>query len=121
MWRKKMPKSTVDYGKELENYIANKFIDIGFPYARRSKGSGNKGEAGDISGIDNIATCECKHTNTENITIKDKVWKKLNSEIPLHSSRFPIYFLQNGKDTRLAVLDVDKFFVILEEYLRENR
>ena len=108
-----MSKSTVEYGKELEQYIANKFIEIGYKNARRSNGSGNKGEAGDIAG-QSLATCECKHYNTKNITIKEDVWKKLNSEIPLHSSRFPIYFLQNGSDLRLAVLDVDKLFEILE-------
>ncbi len=109
-------KSTVEYGKELEQYIANKLIDIGVIKARRSKGSGNKGEAGDIAGQD-IMVAECKHYNTKNITIKEDVWKKLNSEIPLHSSRFPVYFLQNGSDTRLAVIDVDMFFELLDLYV----
>lgn len=114
----KKPKTTVEYGRELEDYIAQKFIEIGYPYARRSKGSGNKNELGDISGIDSLACVEAKHYNKPNITIKDKTWKKLNSEIPLHSKRFPMYVLQNGENTRLVCLDVDDFFKILKEYVK---
>ena len=104
-----MNKSTVDYGKELENYVANKFIEVGFSHARRSNGSGNKGEAGDIAG-QTICVAECKHRSTKDITIKEDVWKKLNGEIPLHSKRFPVYFLQNENNMRVAVLDIDEFF-----------
>lgn len=109
----KQSQSNVEYGKELENYIANKFMQVGFLHARRSNGSGNKGEAGDIAG-QSLAVAECKHYNTKNITIKEDVWKKLNGEIPLHSTRIPMYFLQNGSDLRLAVLNVDDLFNILE-------
>ena len=109
----KPTQSSVDYGKELEKYIAQKFIEIGFENARRSNGSGNKGEAGDIAG-QSLAVAECKHYNTKNITIKEDVWKKLNSEIPLHSTRIPMYFLQNGSDLRLAVMDVDDLFNLIE-------
>ncbi len=113
----KKPKTTVEYGKELEQYVANKFIEIGYKDARRSKGSGNRGEAGDLAGQD-VATVECKHIDKPNITIKAKVWAKLNSEIPLHSKRFPMYVLQNGENTRLVCLDVDDFFKILKEYVK---
>lgn len=113
----KPAKNSVEYGKELEQYLANKFVEIGYPNARRSNGSGNKGEKGDLAGQD-IIVGEAKHYNKPNITIREAVWKKLNNEIPLHSKRFPVYFLQNGSNTRLACLDVDDFFKILKEYVK---
>ena len=116
-------KSNSEYGRELEQYVSNKFIDLGHKYARPSKGSGNKGEAGDVSG-QSLVVCECKHYNTKDITIKEDVWKKLNNEIPLHSSRFPVYFLQNGENRRLAVIDIDLFFQLLDSHqiiMEENR
>jgi hypothetical protein len=109
-------KTTVDYGRELEQYVANKFIEVGYKKARRSRGSGNKGELGDIAGQE-VAVAECKHYNKPNITIKESVWKKLKSEIPLHSNRFPMYVLQNGGDMRLVCLEVDDFFRILHGFL----
>lgn len=110
-------KSSKEYGRELEQYIANKFIELGFNDARPTKGSGSVNGDGDITGVGSTAHVECKHTNTENVTIKESVWKKLNSEIPLHSKKIPMYALQNNNNMRLICLDVDDFFSILEGYL----
>ncbi len=114
-----MDKSNCDFGKELEHFIAQKFVELGYPNARRSNGSGNKGEAGDISGQD-LFTCELKNRATDSITIKEDVWQKLKSEIPLHSKRLPLYILRNKNKTTWAVMNVDDFFTILKGYL-ENK
>lgn len=111
----KSKKTTIDIGKELEDHIALKFQLLGYDKARRSRGSGNKGEAGDIAGQD-IAVVECKKRETKNITIKEDVWQKLCNEIPLHSERFPIYFLENKNKKRWAVVDVDTLFHLLACY-----
>jgi hypothetical protein len=112
-------KSTCDFGRELEDYIAQKFIDLGYPWAKRSKGSGNKGEAGDISGQD-LFTCELKNRNTDSITIKEDVWQKLKSEIPLHSKRLPLYILRNKNKTTWAVMDVEDMFEIIKGWMNYN-
>lgn len=112
--------NTCDYGKTLEQYTANLFIDMGFKNACRSNGSGNKGSAGDISGQD-LFVVECKRRNTKDITIKQDVWNKLNKEIPLHSKRKPMYVLQNEGNMRLACLDLDDFFTILKGYLENEK
>ncbi|GAG11305.1 unnamed protein product [marine sediment metagenome] len=105
--------STWDIGRELENYICEKFKELGFN-ARPSNGSGNKGSVGDITGITDWAV-ECKKRNTKDITIKQDVWDKLNEEIPLASERLPLYILENKNKKRLAVLDVEDFFRLLEK------
>jgi Holliday junction resolvase len=111
-----MDKSNCEFGKELEHFIAQKFVEIGYPNARRSNGSGNKGEAGDISGQD-LFTVECKNKNTDSITVNEKVWAKLKSEIPLHSKRLPLYILRNKNKQNWAVMDVDDLFRILKQTL----
>lgn len=109
-------KSTCAFGAELEHYIAQKFVELGYPNARRSNGSGNKGEAGDISGQD-LFTCELKNRNTNSITIKEDVWMKLKSEIPLHSKRLPLYILRNKNKQNWAVMDVDDLFELIKKGL----
>ena len=111
--------STVDFGKELEEYIAFKFQELGYKNARRSNGSGNKGSLGDISGQD-LAIVECKNRNTEDITIKKEVWDKLVSEIPLHSKRLPMYVLRNKAKQTFCLLQVDDMFNILKGYLQSQ-
>ena len=108
--------STWDIGRELENHICEKFKALGIN-ARPSNGSGNKGSNGDISGIKDF-TIEAKVRNTKDITIKNDVWDKLCSEIPLHSSRLPVYVLQNKAKKRWAVMNLNDFFDMYEELLK---
>jgi hypothetical protein len=109
-------KSTCDFGRELENYIAEKFKELGYKNACRSNGSGNKGSVGDISGIDCLAV-ECKNRNTDDITLKQEVWAKLKSEIPLHSKRLPMYVLRNKSKQTFCVMDSEDMFTILKGWL----
>lgn len=111
-----MKKSTCDFGRELENYIAEKFKELGYKFARRSNGSGNKNECGDISGQD-VMIVEAKNRNTADITLKQEVWDKLVSEVPLHSKRLPLYVLRNKNKKTWCVMDSEDFFVILKGYL----
>jgi Holliday junction resolvase len=114
-------KSKKEFGNELEQRIANKFIELGYKYARPSKASGAKGERGDISGVDGIATVEAKNRNTSNVTIKEAVWKKLCSEIPLHIDSIPMYAVQNKEKTCLICLDIDDFFKIFKVYVENKK
>jgi len=112
-------KSTVQIGMELENYIAEKFKELGYKNACRSNGSGNKGSLGDISGQDAFVV-ECKNRNTEDITLKQDVWDKLKSEIPLHSFRLPLYVLRNKNKKTFCVMEADDFFTIIRGWLGDN-
>jgi len=104
--------NTWNIGKKLENYICEKFKELGIN-AYRSNGSGNKGSVGDISGTP--YAIECKKRNTKDITIKEDVWNKLINEIPLSSERIPLYILENKNEKRWAVIDIEDFFRLLEE------
>lgn len=108
--------NSCEFGSILENYIAEKFKELGYKNACRSNGSGNKGSVGDISGIDCLAV-ECKNKSTKDITIKEDVWQKLVNELPLHSSRMPMYVLRNKNKKTWCVMDSEDFFVILKGYL----
>jgi Holliday junction resolvase len=112
-------KSTCDFGKELEHYVAQKFIELGYPNARRSNGSGNQGQLGDITGQD-ILVVEAKNRNTQDITLKEEVWAKLCAEIPLHSKRLPMYVLRNKNNKTWCVMDVSDMFTILKGWM-ENK
>ena len=108
-------KSTWEKGRELENYIAEKFKEIGYMNACPSNGSGNKGSIGDISGVADFAV-ECKLRNTKDITVKEEVWNELVNSIPLSSERTPLYVLENKNKKRWVVMDVEEFFGLLENW-----
>jgi len=101
-------------GKKLENYIAEKFKEIGYKNARPSNGSGQCGSVGDISGVKDFAV-EAKKRNTKDITIKEDVWNKLLNEIPLSSERIPLYVLENKNKKRWVVMDVEDWFNLIGE------
>ncbi len=103
--------NTHEIGRQLENYICEKFREIGIN-AYPSNGSGNKGSVGDISGLKDFGI-ECKKRNTKDITIKEEVWNKLVNEIPLSSERIPLYILENKNKKRWVCLDVEDFFRII--------
>jgi len=109
-------KSNCAFGRELEDYIAQKFQEIGYPYAKRSKGSGNQGQLGDITGVKDFVV-ECKNRNTQNVTLKQEVWEKFVAEIPLHSKRLPMYVLRNKNQKTWCVMEASDMFTILKGWL----
>jgi Holliday junction resolvase len=106
-------KTTIEIGKELEHLVASKFQEIGYQYARRSSGSGNKNELGDISGQD-IMVVECKKRNTKDVTLKSDVWRKLVESIPLHSERKAMYVLGNKEKEVWCVMSLDDMFTMIK-------
>lgn len=113
-------KSTVEFGKELESFLSEKFKELGFPNACRSNGSGNKGSLGDISG-QNILVCEAKNRNTESVTIKKETWDKLTSSIPLHSNRLPMLVLRNKNNQTFCVMEANDMFMILKGWMENTQ
>lgn len=105
---------------KFQEYIASKLREID-QYARSTKGSGNKGEKGDVN--NKYLLIECKDTDKKSVTFKKEVWDKLKNELPLHSSRIPMYALEDGDFNKWAVLDLDDFLNLYVELIkyREGR
>jgi len=106
--------NTRELGRQLENYVVEKFKELGYSNAFPSNGSGQFGSAGDISGVSDFAI-ECKLRNTKDIIIKQDIWDKLNSEIPLGSERLPLYVLENKNKKRWVVMDLEDWFYLMEK------
>ena len=110
-----MDKNTRQIGRELEQKIVNKFLEIGVK-ASLSKNSGCSGyNLGDINADDWII--EAKKRNTKDVTLKSDVWKKLVESVPLHSKRKAMYVLGNEEDTIWCVLSIEDMFEIIKGYL----
>jgi len=103
-----------ELGKKLENYIVEKFKEIGYRNACPSNGSGQCGSVGDISGVNDFAV-EAKLRTTKDITIKQDIWDKLVNEIPLSSERVPLYVLENKNERRWVCMDFDDFINLIGE------
>lgn len=100
--------------KKFEEYLVGKLLCID-KYAKRTPGSGNKGRKGDVS--NKYLLIEAKYTDKKSISFKRDVWDKLLSELPLHSSRIPMYALKDGDGNKYAVLDLDDFFDIFIDHV----
>jgi len=106
-------KSTKDKGKSLERYVADRLSEILSENCMPTKASGASTQLGDI--LCSKFIIECKKRNTKDITVKEDVWEKLLSELPMGSIRIPLYILENKNKKRWVVLDLKDFFRILED------
>ena len=85
--------------QKFEDLICEYIKEID-PYARPTKGSGNKGEKADIKTSCPLAL-ELKERNTK--SPYDENWLiKCSEEIPLHSSKIPVVVTRN-KDGEIRV------------------
>lgn len=110
--------NTREIGRKLEQFLVNKFQEIGIK-ASLSKNSGCSGlNLGDINNSHFII--EAKLRNTLDITVKADVWKKLKESIPLHSQRIPMYALENKDGLVLCCLEANDMFRIIEGYLKNE-
>jgi len=103
----------------FQEYIAEILNEID-PHARSTKGSGNKGEQGDVNNKVGL-TIECKLRNTKSAQINVEQWKDLLDEIPLHSERIPLLALKNKEGRKWAVLDLDDFLTMYIELIKFRR
>lgn len=107
-----------EFGKRLQDYVASLFKSI-YPLARSTKGSGNRGEHGDVQQPWFII--ECKAKSTDSITVNRDVWKKLDNDIPVGSNRLPLYIIENKHGERFAVLKIEDFMTIFKKSLKEDK
>lgn len=109
-----------DHKNSLESWVVGQFIDRDIdPKARRTRGSGCGNEVGDISNSLCYVECKMKHTK-ENIIVdfKDE-WKHLLFKIPMHTSKFPVMFVEQMYGEKFAVLKAEDFFNLLKEAQRQ--
>lgn len=104
--------STRDIGHKLERFIADYLKEIDST-AKPTKNSGASTQIADI--LNKYFFIEAKKRNTENITIKAKVWDKLCNEIPVGSLKIPLYINQNVHNETLVTLDLKDFVSLLKE------
>lgn len=76
--------------------------------ARLSRGSGNNNDIGDVN--NSFFFIECKNWNKENIIMQMKDWNHLVNQMPINTSKTPIYCFQNNQNKRFVILDMDDFF-----------
>ena len=107
-----MSKSTREVGKSLENYVLETLTQFDRKL-HRIKNSGANNEKGDISG--SYWKIECKKRNTEDITLKKKVWDKLCSEIRVGTNQIPLYILENSSKDRFVVMSLEDFKMEMEK------
>ena len=109
-------KTKRELGISLEEKVVQQLKEIE-PNCRRTKGSGNSTELGDI--LSKYILCECKARNTRSITIHPQIWDKLLLELPQNSNRVPVYVLSNNDGHIWAVTSLDSFFDLLQK-AKEN-
>lgn len=103
-------KSTRDKGKEFELFILSKIKEIDNT-ARLSRNSGASLDISDIVSKDYYI--ECKNWDKSNIIMRISDWNKLVSQMPISSSKIPIYCFQNKDSKRFAILEVEDLIQIL--------
>lgn len=101
-----MIKTTREKGSTLENFVLESLKKFD-KTLHRTKNSGANNEKGDISG--RYWKIECKQRNTEDITLKKKVFDKLCSEIRVGTNQIPIYILENSFKDKFVVMSFQDF------------
>lgn len=101
-----MSKSTREIGRSLEHYVLETLHPLDSKL-HMIKNSGANNEKGDISGKN--WKIECKKRNTEDITLKKKVWDKLCSEIQVGTNQIPLYILENSSKDKFVVMSLEDF------------
>jgi hypothetical protein len=96
----------------LELYVASK-LEPTYKYSRPTIASGaTPVEKGDIK---NPYFCiECKDWNTDSLSIKEDVWKKIRVEAA-REMKDAVYIIENKSQTRIAVMDLDDWINLVIE------
>ncbi|MHA2013319.1 MAG: hypothetical protein ACTSWG_13195 [Candidatus Helarchaeota archaeon] len=103
--------------EQFEEFICEELKEFD-PYIRRTKGSGNKGEKGDLKFSTNLGLhIECKKRNTKS-PFKQEWLDKVNEEIPFHSNKIGIVITENKNKDKIVHLGWRDFFELLKRSLK---
>ena len=105
--------------EQLEEFVCQELKELD-PYIRRTKGSGNKGEKGDIKFSTNLGLhIECKCYKTKS-PFQQKWLDKVNEEIPLHSDKIGIVITENKDGDKIVHFGWQDFFEIYKRSLKRD-
>ena len=96
-----------DKGKKLELWVLEQLKDTD-PYARLSRASGASNDIGDV--VSSTFFIECKNWNKKNINLSIKTWNHLINQLPINTSKIPIYVYKNNEGKRFVILSAEDFF-----------
>jgi len=99
--------------QQLEEWICEKLKELD-PYIRRTKGSGNKGEKGDLKFSTNLGLhIEAKYRDL--LSVYNQRWlEKCEEEIPLHVNKIAVVITENKEGKRVAHLDAEDFIELFK-------
>ena len=99
-------KTTKEKGTQLELWVLSHFKDD--KLARLSRASGATNDIGDVVTSDYFI--ECKNWNRDCVTLSMKIWNHLINQMPINTSKVPIYVYQNNKGKKFVIMDAEDFF-----------
>ena len=104
--------NTKQIGDRLENFVLTCLLKFDSTL-HRTIASGAKSEKSDISG--QFWRMELKSRNTKDISVKQKVWNKLCSEIPVGKNQVPLYIIENASKEKFVVMNFADFIRYMEK------
>ena|SRR3989304_2968622 len=104
-------KTKKEKGTELEQTVLSYIKEFDLQ-ARLSRGSGNGNDIGDIN--NNRFYVECKNWNKDNVIMKIKDWEHLTNQMPINSSKIPLYVFQNNQNKKFVICEIDDFFNLIK-------
>lgn len=96
-------------GKQLELFVAEKLKEITGDFTIRptkaSSGGSHNTEIGDIMSKDFFVECK----NHKGKFFSKKVWQKFINDVPLNSTKIPLYIIENEIEGKLVCLTFADF------------
>lgn len=104
--------NTRKIGDSLEKWLVSYLEEVDST-TKQTNNSGATSNNGDI--LNKNFIIEAKHRNTKNLTIQEKVWKKLNKQIKVGSQKIPLLVMRNIENETFAILNFRDFLQILKD------
>ena len=102
-------------GKQLELFVAEKLKELTGDFTIRptkaSSGGSHNCELGDIMSKDFFVECK----NHKGKFFSKKVWQDLLNQVPLNSTKIPLYIIENEVEGKLVCLTFADFIRLLKE------
>lgn len=102
-------------GKELENHVANKLIEIGDNKARPTRASGASTEIGDIFSKWFFVEAKQKHSKNNVIMDYKKEYIKLLKKLPINTQKELFIIIENKMNEKFIVIEAEAFFRIVKK------
>jgi hypothetical protein len=102
-------------GKKLEEFVAETLKELTGDFTIRptkaSSGGSRNTELGDIMSKDFFVECK----NHKGKFFSKKVWQDLLNQVPLNSTKIPLYIIENEVEGKLIMLTFADFIRLFKE------